>query len=465
MTIFSLFLVILSIFAYIQIKNKKCFFLFLLAMSISLEMMIDVGYFIKIGSFELGYGEVGYIALTIYTICNYLPYVLNKKNWPGLLLFMLVCGSLLLEFIFPYGKPVIKDSNGWDRYFYLGEMPTEIIITFTHIKEIIHVICYVIIFIFAKSFNKIEDKVLFKYLSKFFSSFLLLGMIEVIFVKIFNQQSLLIDIEKVLFGNSYFSDDTLVSIGITGRLRGLKSEPSMYSYVLYIVSLFYLLTAKFTRKSQYKLLSIVSIAIMLFSLSFSTIFCFVFSILIYIGYKYKKSGHKGRLSITLLSIVVLITGIIFIKYVSSKTHFDNYYLERIRMALLSVKNINMSSWNDQYDVYDASTLIRLKSIVGSFEYFLDRPLFGLGLGSSYAHSTFFTVLASVGFIGTSSWIYFTFYSSGKHTVFYSYLVILRLIMISFVGSGLFPFYGLECILIFKMIDIFSSNEKIIEYMQ
>ena len=464
MSIFSLFLILIAVLMCLKLKNKRKIFLYFFAMSLSLEMMIDVGYFIKLGNFELGYSEVGYIILVLYILFYFSKDIFRGKNWLGFLLLISVSLSLVIQFLIPYDQPVVADSNGWDRHFYLGEELDYITISFSHIKEIIHVFCYIIVFMYVRQIDNKSDKFFFKYLEKFFRGFIIFGVIELLLVKVLHQQELLTNLEKLILGDSYFADGTLVSIGTSGRLRGLKSEPSMYSYVLFIVALFYLFISKVQSKKRCYLFAFLSVFIMLMSLSFSTIFCLAIAFLIYLGVKFKKSTRKGRIVIIGLSLTVLIAAIIFISYVGSKDHFDNYYLERIRMSLLSFQRISSPTWNDtDYLIYDASSLIRVKSMLGSLNYLKDRPLFGLALGSTYTHGPLFTAIASIGIIGIIIWYLFTFDFTKKHTGLYKYLVFLRLLSICFVGSGLFPFYGLECILVYKMLDIYSSRQKTLSF--
>ena len=66
----------------------------------------------------------------------------------------------------------------------------------------------------------------------------LIFLMEFIFVIVLNKQQNYYNVLKFLFGNSYFSDSAVTSIGVSHRLRGLKSEPSMFGYSLFLITLF-----------------------------------------------------------------------------------------------------------------------------------------------------------------------------------------------------------------------------------
>ena len=128
------------------------------------------------------------------------------------------------------------------------------------------------------------------------------------------------------------------------------------------------------------------------------------------------------------------------------------------MALINLNDLSIDGWTGDYATYDGSTKIRMISILGSLAYFIKRPLFGLALGSTYAHSTMATVLASIGIIGTYFWIRFTFYmekaNKGK---IYNAIVVIWLILLVLLGEGLFPFYGVENIVILYIFKQYQTR--------
>ena len=88
-----------------------------------------------------------------------------------------------------------------------------------------------------------------------------------------------------------------------------------------------------------------------------------------------------------------------------------------------------------------------------------QPLFGLALGSTYAHSTMATVLASIGVVGTVAWWRFTFYTEkikkGRFFFLSTFIWILFLIIL---GEGLFPFYGVENVLVIYVFELFTKRK-------
>ena len=87
---------------------------------------------------------------------------------------------------------------------------------------------------------------------------------------------------------------------------------------------------------------------------------------------------------------------------------------------------------------------------------------GLALGSTYAHSTMITVLASLGWVGTLIWVAFTFYlGKNKKGIFYTIVCTIHVLALILFGNGFFPFYGVQNILIIELFDIYASKSQYI----
>ena len=122
-------------------------FVFLTSVAIALENMILIGHFVKIGDFDIGYYSE--FVIVCDTIIAFIL-ILRKPNKVrvriyGLCLILYCIINLLSQIIHPYTGDVVSQSAGWDLYYLLGQRPGPINIGLSHIKEIIHVICYVVI--------------------------------------------------------------------------------------------------------------------------------------------------------------------------------------------------------------------------------------------------------------------------------------------------------------------------------
>ena len=461
MTIFSIVLLGL-IFVFFLKKSRRTItdiFINLTALAATLEIMMSVGYFIRIGGFEIGYSELLIIIDAVLCIFMMHKKSINKTVFNNGILLVLACMiSLLLQFIHPYSGDVVSSSAGWDYYYFLGQKPGGINIGFQQIKEIIHVVCYVVViqqYFMLKEDNK---QVLMQKIFNYGKPFIWFGIVEFFLIKILKMQALLTSVEISIFGDSYIGDGAMLSIGVSDRLRGLKSEPSMYGFALFLFFVLAIVLYFRYKKKIYKQYAFVSIILMVCSLSFTAVVC-LFGLAVYwLIMKYKEANASNRISILILSFIAVVI-VIFLLVYFYHNDFSNYYLKRIHMALINMDDLSITGWHGDYATYDGSTKIRMISILGVMQYFLHRPLFGLALGSTYAHSTMATVLASIGVVGTVAWWRFTFYTEkikkGRFFFLSTFIWILFLIIL---GEGLFPFYGVENVLVIYVFELFTKRK-------
>lgn len=459
-TIFAVLVLIVLFAEIVKSKTISGMFASVTAIAVVLELAIDVGYFIKIGSFELGYSEI-VIIFDVVLCFVFLVHskVSRKKFLWGIFLILFALMSLIIQLLFPYLGEVVSASEYWDLYYFHRVMPGKIIISFNHIKEIFHLVCYVIIMIGISALDEEKEQLLLNKIYQYATWFIWFGIIELICTYFLHIQQKMIAIIKIIMGDSYFTDGSLLSIGTSTRLRGLKSEPSMYAYMLFVFLMFALMFwVKYSRRRDLYNVAIC-LVLMVASRTSSAIFCLFFLVVYVFLWLYQRTNNRTKFNRILFMFVIVFAGGLAILYIGSQKHFESYYLERIRMTLVSMLDLNINNWNGDYATYDGSTRIRLISIIETWKYFLKRPLFGLGLGSTYAKGTAITILASLGIFGSFAWYKFTFLSDAKKNgLVYRVACAIRIFMLFFVGAGLFPFYGLENIVVLELLSCYSSEQ-------
>jgi hypothetical protein len=276
----------------------------------------------------------------------------------------------------------------------------------------------------------------------------------VIFVKVLHAQSLLTTIETLLFGSSYINNGSLLSIGFSGRLRGLKSEPSMYGFALFLFFVQAIVIYRKYKLKKYKNYAIIALLLMILSKSFTAVVCILGIGIYWFISEYKRSKSKPFLIMCGLSVFTIVMFSFYYIY----THdFSSYYLKRIHMALVNMEDLSITGWTGNYATLDGSTKVRMISIVGTLEYFINRPIFGLALGSTYAHSTMATVISSVGVVGTYAWGKFTFFSIKNVDRYYILATIIWCFLLVILDNGLFPFYGLENLVVIYTLQNFTEE--------
>lgn len=430
------------------------------ALAIALEVMISVGAFLNFGSFDIGFSElVIFLDIVIALLLLTKSRIKRKVMLYGILLLVAACFSFALQIIYPYKGIVVPDSASWDLYYFGGVIPGNIVIGINQIKEIIHLICYIFIFQQVKCLKEDDQLDILHKTFVYQVPFIYFSLFEIVFVKILRKETLVNSIIKFMVGNQYLNEAGVTSLGVTNRLKGLKSEPSMYGFALFIFILLCISLYNELGRKKYLYYGVFAFVVMLLSLSFTAIVC-AFILIAFAVLKYFLNlDKKKKCDFIVLVIIALIFFGVCIYYIY--THqFSNYYLKRMHMALINFDDLSMDGWAGNYVDYDGSTKIRLISIVGSLKYFFARPFWGLALGSTYAHSTMATVMASIGIIGTFIWWKFTFETVYvKKRRFYIILTIIWCTCLLILDNGLFPFYGVENIIIVHFFEKFS--EKIV----
>lgn len=460
MTFFSIVLLGL-IFAFSFKKSRRTMteiFINLTALATALELMISIGSFISIGRLSISYSEILIVIDVVIAIILLRRVGLGKRTVLLGGVFILSClVSLFLAIVFPYEGVVVPDSGFWDLYYFYGVQPEKIQIGVNHVKEIIHVICYVIIFSLSMNLSDEKKDLLEIKTFKYLIPFIWFGLFEFVMSSILGQMNLMSKIEATVFGNDYMYQNGLVSLGVANRLKGLKSEPSMYAFVLFV---FFLLSMNLYykyRDRRYRNYALTGMFLMIASLSFTAVVCIAVTLILGICYFYKKGSNSKKLIIAICSIFGLVVAFRMISYIYNHD-FSNYFFKRIHYALLNLNNLDINGWSGDFLSTDGSTKVRLISIVYSFKYMLKSPLFGLALGSTYAHSTLSSVAASIGIVGTILWWSFTFkckYAMEGRVYLFTCLIWTLFLVV--LDNGLFPFYGVQNIIIVQSFQALSNN--------
>lgn len=465
MTIFSFALIAFIIKIVNAQKSTGKIFAKLLALCISLELMISVGYFIKLGGLEIGYSE--FLVVIIAILALYLmssSQRINKRQMNfGLMLLATCVISLYLQIMIPYDGSVVSFEAQWDLMYFHGAYVGPIEITFTQIKELIHLVCFILIAFVARSYDQDSVTGIMRDVFNYCKYFVWFGMVEFLSINIFHLQAKLYSLEAFVLGDSFFNNSGVISFGITNRLKGLKSEPSMYAYALFIFMILALVLYLSEKKKTYLLYAVMSLILQIASFALTIVVCLAYFILFIFIYQYEKADRSQKKLLVRVACAIIVLALVAVTYF----YFNDssiHLLHRIHMTLQNFDKLN-DVWNGDYHDQDASTRIRLISIKGTFEYFLHRPLFGLSLGSTYAHSPFMTILSSIGLFGTVLWYKFVFYTPNKMSGAYTVIKLGWCAMLVFAGAGLFPFYGVQNLILYYALTnidkrrLFDAKDK------
>ena len=395
---FSIILLLIYLYIFIfkdKLKLQYCFVVYVI-----LEIFVGVGYFVRIGSFELLYSEFSLIMLFIVSFKYIMRMPLNRNiAFLGMLLILSISFSIVLAKMINYNQLVISFSSSWDDYIYGNEELTPSSVNLHSILLLGRVIIFILICLALKwqnFFTKKNVKYVVKKFYTFSIAFLFLLSIEFLTKYIINP-NLYTSTVNSIFGIGAATYINPIRRGGFYCLQGLSKEPSHLSFSLFFASMIFICYTYFYKISKKKKIGCFSL-IQLFSfltMSLSSIIFVAASIVLVVLF--------GKKNIRLKTFLILLAiGIAFIFVVLKISYF--------RTRIDSVILISNATFNNTLDSIVFTTtsgeVPRIVSILFNLRCFLNYPLFGLGLGSTYAHSFVASMLSNVGIVGVIIWLLF-----------------------------------------------------------
>ena len=460
---FGILLLIYLIYFFIRRRNynvKKVWIeIFIVACFIKLN--IGMGYFIKLGNYEVLYDEVMTAVLFVLSIIVIFKYRENKSKQVILYsLFFLISAILSLFFCWaiPLDIPTFSDLSLWDPYV-LGQIQKEYITInpYSFIIFIRLLLFCIIAIAFQKVVGKLEFKKIVIILAKLSSIMFMFWIIESIF-------SLIESDAFRIFANKFFGVASASYTSIFQRsgiivLYGFMKEPSQLNLCLFQNIIIIYAFIKYSNNKTFSYIKIISclILLLLVSAMSSILYILAFMFILLIDYLFNKKINKTQ-KIIFMSFVLLASLIMGIS-------LYNKYEDRILVALSIV-------FNGEQELIDGhvSEFARLLSIQNAFTIFFKRPLFGIGTGITSAHTMIPVVLADFGLVG-SILLFLTYKSLIKHKMTIPNLLKLigLIIIFSIIGEIGQIYHEISVVIyicLFNRINKYSVNKKeIVENMQ
>lgn len=423
---FSIILLALFLIIIIKQKNIKQQYLTLSSLLIGFEMFVNIGFFVKLGSYELAYVEVILILVMVYSFVMITRFKIDKRSFIAgtLLIFSIVITTSLLA-VNPLDQLIIRNREMINVEF-----------SFYSIMISLRVIFIVIVVLSWRTlFSNKDILYISHFIHKFGRVILILCFLELISKNLFSS-SAFVDITGRIFG---VGDSTITFIfqrAGTYTLQGLTREPSILARGLFQFTSILVFTKKF---KEIKWDLIASIIILFLSGSFSSVL-FVSALLLFVFFKvnYKKK------------VIILIPSVVLVS-VFLNTEIGLYYLMRVGRSFeffLNPSNID--------NLRTTSEAGRFTSIFYTISLFLQRPFFGIGLGIPYSYAYISSALASIGIVGFTSWYYFIFHAITRHRA-RTYKYILVLMFVWFFSDSMSVMYSTTT---FYLALLISQNEKV-----
>lgn len=447
MTIISIMLLGLSIYIFASRKQVANSVFWLLFFCIN---NINIGYFMILGGVVISYTDV----LTLLTFCICLCLAIKKHRVNQrlaeviLLLILVIFAGLFRLIIDPPTARVVSYAGNWDSYFRgNNSMMQAVSFSKQSVLQFIRAILFFFILLILK--NNLEDddwKLILRKLVVSTRWMLPVYVIEAVLM--FIHTNIYYVLRNRLFGGVFMLSE--------GRLSGLTTEPSYYAIsIFFIVTLNLLFKKDDDVKERRMRIITCTIYTILGVLSGALSFLWT-GALIALLYLVKNN----RLSKKMIMGFVLLLSVFLL--------FSNYsvsiplapmeglgFTKRIENLINSVINFSRSGVM-QY----SSEGTRMGSIIIVMKAWAERPLFGLGLGTTSCFSGLFSILSTVGIIGLILWYMLIFHIYPNHKADIIFNVIFILV---FLPAGDFEmFYGFNAVLWIELtsrLKLYHGQEK------
>lgn len=397
MTIFSIVLIfILLIFLFFS-KSLKSIYNKIFILAITLNINIGAGYFFKFGGNEVSFSEVITGVLVIISLVILLRVPLEKKVFVTIccLIMSIGIGILFLVFI-PYEGLTINFGDSWDEYLYGIQDKTNVIFNSRTISMSIRVLIFTGLLLVNESIFTIKNwHYIIKYVVIFSKISIIWGFFEWITKNIFNINSMNY-FTNIIFGIGQSTTTDLIMRDDTYALIGFSREPSGYALTLTYIALLIIVNVKINNDNIIWLYATLTLLFLSMSLSSIILGIMVITISILV---FNITLNKTNVVKIIFALIIFISLSIYI--FTLRSNDNNYYLIRLKNTLMEFQLILQGKY-DNGDI--TSEKVRIISIVDTFKALLNRPFFGLGIGTVYSHSSIITILANIGVIGFFYWL-------------------------------------------------------------
>lgn len=439
MQIFSFFIVIYILVCIVKNKNVTENIVSLMVL-IAINN-IEVANFFSIGGVAVLYVDFMAIAvLCILGIRNFSGMKINRKYFMFYvsIIICIVIGIIYCN-ISPSEIGVMPYSGSWDTYIreYVGNIGLKGLekphITNQSFLQLFKTCIYLAVI--RLSFSGINDwKTFVKDIAyKNALIFVPIYLVEFVVVKLMNSFAFY-QVRSVFFGGAATSR-------YIGKLSGLTFEPSHFSYVLFIsilLNIFVIASCKdLLSKQQESILKIATcteVVLCLFCGAFSSVIFLILLALFFLYYKASKKVRKKTSIVLVLLLACVIIAIYNLDFLIIKLrNMEGDIFKRMANTLYIIK-VQISG--DNISLY-TSEGTRFTAIFNSIKSWLNRPIFGVGIGTSYTYSGVVSILESVGLLGFILWYNIMFVICPKYKVPIAFIVI-YLVALVFTGDfGLF----------------------------
>ena len=407
-SIFGVFLISLVFLFLYKSKSSKTIFMNLFLLTLVVTLNVRMGYILRIGGKYFNYDNF----LVYITFISSIPVfiknkVYNKRILTIVLTFILIIVTGLgVNMLKPYGEPVV--TYDWENYVRrIGDTFSILNSNSPKLGYYLMFVCVVVILMTAKSaFTKSDWLSLAGKCINVCKITLFFGVVEFFVVNLFKSR-LITDICIRVFGEFGVQQNWLVDRGGLYTIQGATKEASMFTTVVFYISVLLLLRISFAKASCFKdkLWFAISVILLIANAAMSSvIYISILFLIIFTMHFFKKGKSylsENKLKVRIFKIVVIFLFVLVVLYLI-RDYLDsssNYTVKRIGFAIKQFEIVLKNG--KSYTI--SSEAIRFTGIVYDLRILLQRPIFGFGLGSLTCNSGIVTLLVGVGMLGFIAW--------------------------------------------------------------
>lgn len=395
MTIASLLLIVLILVLFLKNRTFSAKYISIYFIMLFLNLFCSMGYFLKVGSFELFYDEFVTILLFIFSLIYLLKGQINKNLTINLIVLIISMSISVLLNVFSNTKEFgIKYGNAWDSYFWgtIGFEQLDVGKRTFLMSGRLYV--YLInLYVFITLIHVKDLKKLLKLLRKLSVLAIVLFFLEFVFKNVFHSYGLN-NLYFKIFGYGYSQKDSLDFVDGYATITFLYREQSVVGKNFPLIAILLLYDFHLNKQKKAIIVSLGLIVCALLSMSFTSILTIFIYVIFWFYITKKYNSNLFYFSIFLSAILVLVLSIFSLNITMNAT-----FETRIENSFNIIFN-----YNKDIDFEITSENIRLYSIMYNFQIFLSHMFFGIGIGTSYSLGGISSSLVSIGLIGSLIYI-------------------------------------------------------------
>lgn len=405
MHIYSFILLVFTVWNLFGKRSKEDKLINQTAFVMFVYVFTNCGYFLISEAINIDYYQAALVLLFVVTLLTGAKGHVSKY-------FLIYFGCLTISFLFllffPSKSAEVVGAAGGYEYFISG-VENYFMPEFTKFSVFYYVLAVMqgyIVDRIAHRFNYASYENLIHNTAKWVKISVICAGFEFVIKNVFGS-TFFQDLLRVFFGYNKSVSTGVNLRGLFASLQGLNRESSHFAYAMGIAVIVFFAEYKLSGKKENKWWGVLATIFVLLSRAFSMLLVLVLLIGLYFLYKmYIDNLSKdavrrlARVFFSLFVIVVLVVvGIVVI------LKSDSYIVKRIERVYEIIRSLlNGSFTGTATQATTDSSLTRLYSVLHTLGNFLCRPLFGIGIATTYCHGATALTLAEIGMLGMISYL-------------------------------------------------------------